>query len=171
MELIFKKVGIIDLDTLQTISERTCRATYEALNEPDHFQRYVEKAFSRHQLQQELAIPNSDFYFAYAGDALAGYIKVNYSCAEAGLSAKESVELERIYLMRLFQNQGLGEQLIQQAVQLGTIAGFKHLWLGVWQKNPKAIRFYQRQGFEIIGEHDFFIGEDCQKDWIMRKVL
>lgn len=171
MKLFFRKVESKDLADLQQISLETFRATYEHLNDPTHFENYIQDAFSYSQLEVEFTESESAFYFAYAKNELAGYFKLNFNRAEADLKASESVELERIYLRRSFQNQGLGAQLIQKAIEIARDAGFLMIWLGVWQENPKAVRFYQRQGFEIFGEHDFYIGTDCQKDWIMKQSL
>jgi len=45
------------------------------------------------------------------------------------------------------------------------------IWLGVWEKNKRAIDFYTRWGFEKFGEWDFLLGNDLQRDWLMKKAL
>jgi ribosomal protein S18 acetylase RimI-like enzyme len=44
--------------------------------------------------------------------------------------------------------------------------GGQHLWLGVWERNPRAIAFYLKSGFEKVGSHDFVVGGDTQTDWV-----
>ena len=47
----------------------------------------------------------------------------------------------------------------------------EYIWLGVWEKNERALRFYEQNGFYGIGTHCFILGKDRQIDHIMRKDL
>ncbi|MEM6377200.1 MAG: GNAT family N-acetyltransferase [Bacteroidota bacterium] len=169
--LNFRLVTEEDLYTLQTLSIQTFRDTYEALNDPIHFRAYLHRAFSIPQLQKELNAPNSTFYFATLDDAVAGFIKLNFKKGVKELSDATSVELERIYLTKEQQGKGLGAQLIQKAVQVSQEAGFEQIWLGVWKKNPRAIHFYKKNGFQVFDEHLFYVGDDAQEDFLMAKDL
>jgi ribosomal protein S18 acetylase RimI-like enzyme len=48
-------------------------------------------------------------------------------------------------------------------------AGAAALWLGVWERNPRALAFYRKWGFDVVGEHTFRLGDDPQRDLIMRR--
>lgn len=82
-----------------------------------------------------------------------------------------SLEIERIYVSGGFQGEGLGRYLMEQAIQIAVARKKKYIWLGVWEKNERAIRFYKRNGFYKTGIHSFVVGEDVQTDHLMRKDL
>jgi ribosomal protein S18 acetylase RimI-like enzyme len=47
--------------------------------------------------------------------------------------------------------------------------GAARLWLGVWERNARAIRFYQKHGFADIGTQVFRLGTDLQTDRVMSR--
>ncbi len=165
----FQKLSQKDLDTLQHISLLTFRATYEHLNDPLVFQSYIDQAFHKTKLEEELLNANSAYYFLKKGGEVAGYFKLNFAKADGDIPEASSVELERIYVLPFFQGQGLGAMIINKAVAITKQKGFQWLWLGVWDQNHKAIGFYEKQGFQRYGQHIFWMGEEEQNDWLMRK--
>ena len=160
-----------DLETLRDLSVTTFREAFEAQNDPDDFRHYLETAFSQDRLREELAHPHMHFYFAWEGDRLAGYCKLNSGPAQTELQEPEGLEIERIYVPASFQGQGVGARMLNEIASLARKGGKRYLWLGVWQQNPGAIRFYERHGFVIFGEHPYYIGSDRQMDWMMRRKL
>ena len=160
-----------DLDRLRNVSIATFRDAFEAQNNPEDFRHYMEKAFSNEQLLKELENTEMRFYFAWAGNRLAGYCKLNTGAAQTELQDPHGMEIERIYVDAAFQGKGIGARMLEALEALARTAGMRYLWLGVWQKNPGAIRFYERHGFEIFGEHPYYIGSDRQMDWLMRREL
>lgn len=170
-QLSFRLVNQEELPELQTISIQTFRDTYEAQNDPIHFRAYLHRSFSIPQLEKELNDPNSAFYFASLDGAVVGFIKLNFQKGIEGLEAATSVELERIYLSKDQQGKGLGAQLIQKAVEVAQQKSFDKIWLGVWKENPRAIHFYKKCGFQIFGEHFFYVGGDAQEDFLMCRNL
>lgn len=81
------------------------------------------------------------------------------------------MEIERIYVVNDFQGKGFGNYLMDKAVSIAVERKKQYVWLGVWEKNEKAICFYKKNGFFEIGTHSFFMGDDEQTDYIMRKDL
>ena len=80
----------------------------------------------------------------------------------------DDLEIERIYLIKKFQGKGFGKKMIEFAKEIAIQKKKNRIWLGVWEKNPKAIGFYQKMGFEKIGTHIFKVGEDEQLDYVMK---
>jgi ribosomal protein S18 acetylase RimI-like enzyme len=74
-------------------------------------------------------------------------------------------------LTKEFQGKGLGLVLLSKAIAVANTLTKSYIWLGVWEKNDKAILFYKKNGFYIIGKHPFLMGEEEQTDFIMRKDL
>ena len=81
------------------------------------------------------------------------------------------MELERIYVAKEFQSMGLGKILMNKALEFALEKKKSHIWLDVWEHNNKAISFYKKHGFTVISQHSFFMGDDEQMDYIMRKDL
>ncbi|MFX4262496.1 GNAT family N-acetyltransferase [Pelotomaculum propionicicum] len=114
---------------------------------------------------------NSLFYFLYADGELAGYLKLNNAPAQTDINDGQALEIERFYVAKDFQGEGFGGILMEKAVIIANMQKKSYVWLGVWEKNKKAIRFYENNGFYAIGTHSFFMGEEEQTDFIMRKNL
>ncbi|MCQ2010317.1 GNAT family N-acetyltransferase [Sporolactobacillus sp. STSJ-5] len=160
-----------DLPILQEISIETFDQTFRDQNSPETMKAYLERAFNAKQLEKELSDPSSEFFFIYFNQELAGYLKINTDDAQSEKMGDESLEIERIYIRRTFQRKGLGKYLINQALDMARSQNKTMVWLGVWEKNEKAIAFYKKIGFVQNGAHSFYMGDEEQTDLIMKKHL
>ena len=84
---------------------------------------------------------------------------------------KDAIEIVRIYSINTYLGTGVGQQLMRQSIFLAKKMKKEIVWLGVWEKNPRAIAFYTKWGFEKFAEHDFVLGDDVQRDWLMMKKI
>lgn len=171
MNIFLKRCTFSDFDVLRELSVRTYYETFAHLNTKEDMSAYIEAAFNVGKLSRELNDPNSEFYFLYSNGQLAGYLKLNEAPSQTDINDKSSLEIERIYVSSEFQSTGLGRYLMEQAVTIAAERKKAYVWLGVWEKNEKAIHFYKRNGFYEAGTHTFVMGEDVQTDYIMRKDL
>lgn len=171
MTIKITKCSREDLLTLQKISIDTFHDTFKDQNTPENMQAYLAKAFHSEQLERELANPSSDIYFVYFNDEVAGYLKVNVNDAQSEKMGEEFLEIERIYIRNQFQNHGLGKHLLNKAIEIAINKNKSKVWLGVWEKNRKAIAFYNKMGFIQTGAHTFYMGDEEQTDFIMSKTL
>ncbi|WP_437371518.1 GNAT family N-acetyltransferase [Maribacter litoralis] len=168
MELTYTKCSLQNVEQLRLISEQTFVNAFEKDNDPSDFKDYIEKAFALKKIKAELLNPDSDFYFVYRNDELTGYFKLNVLSAQSDVIRDDSIELERIYVLKAYQSLGLGKQILDCIKSLAQEKNKKMLWLGVWEENTRAIQFYQRHGFQKFDTHPYFIGTDEQTDWLMR---
>jgi ribosomal protein S18 acetylase RimI-like enzyme len=97
-----------------------------------------------------------------------GYLKVNEGAAQTELKNLQALEIERIYVKKEFQDKKVGQLLFEKALELAKLQGAPYIWLGVWEKNLKAIRFYKRNGFVEFDKHIFKVGTDEQTDLLMK---
>lgn len=169
--IIIKKCTLEDIWNLQTLSTETFRETFQEQNSPEHLSAYIESAYNVEQLKQEITNPSSQFYFIYLDSELAGYLKVNTDEAQSEAMDSISLEVERIYVKKKFQKQGIGKHLMDKAMEIAMEQQKQKIWLGVWEDNENAIAFYQKKGFVQTGAHSFFMGDDEQVDLIMTKTL
>ncbi|MGX1928148.1 GNAT family N-acetyltransferase [Flagellimonas sp. 2504JD4-2] len=168
MDLRLQQCSNADLQQLVKISKDTFVDAFEKDNDPKDFEAYINRAFSLQQLQSELENRDTWFYLVFAGHDLIGYIKLNQGAAQTDIKDDASIELERIYVLGKHQGKGKGKWLLQQVLEIAQKRGLNYVWLGVWEKNEAAIRFYLRHGFQKFGTHPYFIGKDKQTDWLMR---
>jgi ribosomal protein S18 acetylase RimI-like enzyme len=162
---------ITELDTLQRLAHATFDEAFRSMNTKETMNIYLQEAFNKEKLLAELTDRNCKFYFLYADCDLTGYLKLNDAPAQSDINDPESLEVERIYIRKEYQGKGLGEKLMDHAVQIGKEMKKRHIWLGVWEKNTDAIAFYTKRGFHVAGRHSFKMGNELQSDWIMKKTI
>ncbi|MBT8211109.1 MAG: GNAT family N-acetyltransferase [Eudoraea sp.] len=168
MERQIVKCKDTHLNDLLSISEQTFRDAFESVNNPEDFQQYIQTAFNKEQLRNELGTAGSSFYFLYVDGRLAGYFKTNEHEAQTEIKDPQALELERIYVLPGYQGKGHGQFMLEWVKSQARSLGKQYLWLGVWKQNTDAVRFYESCGFSIFGEHPYYIGKDRQMDWLMR---
>jgi hypothetical protein len=160
-----------EVELLLALSRKTFYDAFEHLNNPEDFEAYTSKAFTAEKLLSEIENPNSDFYFAVLNDEPVGYIKLNYRDAQTEFQEADGVEIERIYILADQQGKNIGKQLLDFVVDKATEADMQYIWLGVWEHNHAAMRFYQRHGFTIFSSHHFMVGNDKQTDILVKREL
>ncbi|SEI01387.1 Ribosomal protein S18 acetylase RimI [Halobacillus karajensis] len=171
MTIKIRTCTLEDVHTLQEISYETFKETFEDQNSPENMRAYLDKAFSLKQVEKELLNPSSHFFFVYVNHEIAGYLKVNTGEAQSEEMGKDFIEIERIYIIRNYQKQGLGKYLLNKGEEIALEHNKRKIWLGVWEKNEQAISFYKKMGFVQSGAHSFFMGDEEQTDIIMTKRL
>lgn len=160
-----------DLDNLQGIATRTFTETFAATNTEENLNNYLEQGFSKKQLQTELDNPDSVFYFAVMDTDVIGYLKLNRGPAQTENKLPDALEIERLYVVQSFHGKNIGRRLLHKALQHALECHVGQVWLGVWEKNLRAIRFYQKYGFQEFDQHVFILGNDRQTDILMKLSL
>jgi ribosomal protein S18 acetylase RimI-like enzyme len=171
MKVSFRACNIEDLDELVEISRVTFVDAFEKVNNPEDFRNYLVKAFSIEKIRSELLDTNTKFYFTYRNDSLVAYFKLNEAEAQTESFKDNTLELERIYVLRHFQGKQIGKAMLYKAIAIARAKKASFLWVGVWEKNKEAIKFYERYGFKKFMTHPYLIGKDKQTDWLMKLVL
>ncbi|GGF13237.1 GNAT family N-acetyltransferase [Hymenobacter cavernae] len=170
-DIIFKKATLQDINRLQRIGRQTFFETFSASNSEENMKNYLEEGFSLEKMTAELQDPNSAFYLAELDDTVIGYLKVNTGASQTELKDEKALEIERIYVVKEYHGKKVGQMLYEKALQLATQAQADYVWLGVWEENPRAIRFYKKNGFVEFDKHIFTLGDDEQTDIMMKLCL
>lgn len=157
-----------EVAALQALARQSFYESFKDQNTHEDMALYLEQHMSVGQFTQELSNPDSAFYFVQTEGKSIGYLKLNLGIAQTDLQEVDSLEIERIYLLAAYQGKGIGQQMIAKAIQIAQEKGLTSIWLGVWEKNHKAIRFYEKMGFSAFSRHTFILGEDLQWDILMR---
>ena len=140
-------------------------------NAPDDLAHYMRQAFNVEQISVEITDENSVFLIAEIDDEPAGYAKIIFGSTEPGITALRPVELSRLYSQQKYLGFGIGPALLEACFSRAKELDCDVMWLGVWEFNPRAQRFYKKNGFRIIGSHTFQLGSDPQTDLLMQKTL
>ncbi|MGB5820103.1 MAG: N-acetyltransferase [Saonia sp.] len=119
-------------------------------------------------MNKELNNADIAFYLVYADEELCGYFKLNEHGAQTEIKDKAAIELERIYVSREFQGKKIGASMLNEIKRIVSLKNKTYLWLGVWEENIGAIKFYEKHGFKKFGTHPYYVGKDKQTDWLMR---
>jgi ribosomal protein S18 acetylase RimI-like enzyme len=156
-----------DAEMLTEIGIKTFSDTFLKDNNPEDMDIYLKKAFSVELHLKELVDPNIVFLIAEIDGKPAGYAKLKAYSKIDGLIETDSMEIERIYSLKEYIGKGIGKALMEASIKEAKEKGFSSIWLGVWERNTRAIAFYEKWGFKIIGSHIFMLGKDPQNDFIM----
>ncbi|MBL7827998.1 MAG: GNAT family N-acetyltransferase [Saprospiraceae bacterium] len=160
-----------EMETLQQIGRQTFFETFSADNSEENMKKYLEEGFSLEKLTAEFEDNNTRLYFARIDRQVVGYLKLNFGAAQTELKDDTAVEIERIYVLKEFHGKQVGQALYEKAIQVAREAKAAYVWLGVWEKNERAIQFYRKNGFVEFGQHVFKLGDDEQLDLMMRLEL
>ena len=140
-------------------------------NAPDDLNHYMRQAFNQDQITAELADDKNIFLIAELDGEAAGYSKIIIDNTEPGITAERPVELSRLYSHQKHLGQGVGQTLMDACFERAKAEDRDVMWLGVWEYNPRAQRFYEKNGFRVVGSHVFQLGKDAQTDLLMQREL
>ena len=169
--LTIRRGTVGDAGLLSELGARTFSETFAADNTPEDLAAYTNTSFSVAQLTAELEDPASTFLIAEVDGQAAGYAKLHAGEPEQGIEGPKPIELVRLYVSRQWLGRGIGEQLMRACVEEARRAGHETIWLGVWERNPRAQAFYRKWNFRAVGEHMFRLGSDLQRDILMERAV
>ncbi|WP_048780146.1 GNAT family N-acetyltransferase [Rothia dentocariosa] len=160
---------VSDVPILRGIARDTFIETFSEANKAEDMDRYLTENFSEEQLARELSNPDSFFYVAEVNGHVVGYLKLNTAHAQTEPQAADALEIERIYVLSSYHGHGVGQALYHHAMSVAEDRKASYVWLGVWEHNHRALRFYEKNGFIAFGTHIFQLGNDQQTDILMKK--
>lgn len=169
--MIIRRATSEDAPVLSALAARLFNETYTGLNRAEDLQAYIAEHFTPAKQAEELADPAFRALLVTVEKELAGY-----ACLRTGPAPPEApggipMEVARFYVDSRWQGKGLAPHLMDTCVSEARDAGCDFLWLGVWKENARAIRFYEKQGFQIAGMLLFQLGGDLQEDHLMIRAL
>lgn len=160
-----------DAPLIARLSRETFHATFAAENTPGNMEQFMREQFNTEALEAEVGAPGNLFLLAYREDHPAGYARMREGGSPELLKERSAIEIARIYAAPDFIGKGVGSALMEACIRIARERKNSVIWLGVWEHNPRAIAFYHKWGFEKFGTHVFWLGEDAQTDWYMKRML
>jgi GNAT superfamily N-acetyltransferase len=160
-----------DAEALAAFAARTFAETFGRDNKPEDLHAHLAAAYGLSQQTRELSDPSWVTLLAQAGERLVAYAQIRCGAAPACVTRSAAVELHRFYVDQPWHGQGVARLLMAAVHVAARELGAQDLWLGVWERNPRAIAFYRKSGFVDVGSHYFDVGLDRQTDRVLVAAL
>jgi ribosomal protein S18 acetylase RimI-like enzyme len=167
-EVRIRRATAADAAPLAELAARIFRETFAEGTAPEDMAAHLTRAYGARQQGEEIANPEVVTLVAEVeGGALAAFAQVRRTPPPDCVIGEDPAEIVRFYVDRAWQGRGLAQRLMAAARDAARDLGGRSLWLGVWEKNGRAIAFYEKEGFRDVGSHDFWLGSDRQTDRVM----
>lgn len=172
MAITVRPALIDDAEQLSSLAATTFFATFAHTTTPENMDLYLAGAYSPEKQANEIADPDNTIFVAESEQGeLVGYTYVGSGDIPDCVTDANVLELKRIYVATAWHGHGVAQSLMNAALNAATSRGAHTIWLGVWEKNERALGFYRKYGFERVGEHTFMVGDDAQTDWVLARPL
>jgi ribosomal protein S18 acetylase RimI-like enzyme len=156
-----------DASALSILAERTFRDAFAETNTAANMQLHCAASYAQALQLAEIRDSSLETWVAESATGLIAYVQLRLEAASPLISDERPVEIQRFYVDASHHGTGLAQQVMAHVVARANAAGSAALWLGVWERNARALAFYRKWGFDVVGEHTFWLGEDPQRDLIM----
>jgi GNAT superfamily N-acetyltransferase len=169
--LRIRRATAADAQLIATLGTDTFVASFGAQNTPENLAKHLAKAFGEDTLRRELASSSFTYLIAEMDGRTAGYACVHEGSPPPCVTGEAPIEVLRFYVVQDFHGSGIAQALMDTCAEDARSRGGRTLWLGVWDQNPRAIRFYKKWGFEDVGGQTFMLGDDPQQDRVLSRPL
>lgn len=168
-----RRAAIKDAERLAPLAIKIFNDTFAAnpLNKPDDMEAYIKEAFNLEQIRNELSDAETIIFVVETDSEMIGFAKLHEHSKEIGVSDPDPMEIQRFYIAHEYHGQGIAQKLMDECLAAARAGNYQTIWLGVWEYNHRAHKFYEKIGFEKAGTHIFQLGSDPQTDWIMEMKL
>ncbi len=160
-----------DAEALTEFAARTFYDAFAPTNSTENMEAYMSENFTPETFSAQLADPHAVFLIAEIEGVLAGFAKLQNGDTPDCVKGIAPIEIERFYVDQRFHGGGVAHSLMQACFDHAERSGHQTIFLGVWENNPRAIAFYRKWGFEIVGAHVFQMGNEAQNDYLMERTL
>ncbi len=170
-EATIRRAVADDAVALAVLAERTFVDAFGSRNRPEDLALHCAKSYGQGiQLAEILDADLATFVVERAGELLA-YLLLGWGEAPAAVVGSRPFEIRRFYVDAPWHGRGLAKDLLATALACASERHADTVWLGVWEENPRAIAFYRKCGFKVVGSHLFVVGSDPQRDLLMALAL
>jgi ribosomal protein S18 acetylase RimI-like enzyme len=156
-----------DAALLAEFAARTFTETFGAANTARDMAAHLTSSYGVRQQRAEVEDPNVVTLLAEADMRLAAYAQVRRNHVPIAPPPDSAAELWRFYVDRHWHGRGVAQRLMAAVRDAALELGARRVWLSVWERNDRAIAFYRKCGYRMIGSKDFWVGSDRQTDHVM----
>lgn len=142
---------IANIGTLSVEESHRGSSSAEVMNE------FLENNYNGNAIREDLKDVSNIYHIINYQDKPAGFSKIILNSRHENIASENITKLDRIYLLKEFYGLQLGHELLNFNIKLSKTNNQSGIWLYVWIGNTRAIGFYQKAGFEIIGSYKFYV--------------
>lgn len=170
-KLIIREAVPAEASLIATLARQSFSEAFGAQNTPEDLAQFLAAAYGAEQQAAELNDPAWSTLLALVEEQPVGFAQLRRGAPDSCIQAPAPIELHRLYVLGSHHGCGAGAALMQAVIDQAQTEGFKTLWLGVWELNPRGLAFYRKWGFEQVGSHTFQVGNDPQTDLLLVRHL
>jgi len=178
MQITIRRAITNDAELLVALGKKTFFEKWKDTTPAENMNHYLAETFTTEKLSEEIADASVIYLIAADNGNAVGYAKLMHTqpdieVAEPGVNFthQNPIEVSRIYVSPELIGKNIGARLMEKVFEIAKEENCDLIWLGVWEKNERAIAFYSKWGFEKYGEHLFMLGSDAQTDFLMSRKL
>ena len=160
-----------DAGPLAELAERTFRETFARLNRAEDIEVHCRKSYGESIQAAEIRDPARATLVCEMDGNLIGYGQLRWGATPTCVIARRPVEIQRLYVDAAWHGKGTANALMAALLDVAAARGADAAWLGVWERNPRAIAFYAKNGFTVVGDHVFLVGNDPQRDLVLSRKI
>lgn len=153
------KATVNDCELLSNISTKAFWESHGNSASKENIETFITKTYNKEVFIQELLNEDTIYHIIYYNNQAAGYSKIVLNVPHPKIEQQNSTKLDRLYLLKEYYNLKLGAQLFNFNIELSKTNKNTGIWLAVWIENFRAIEFYKKAGFGIVGSYNFKISE------------
>lgn len=169
--LAIRRATIADAGALSEFAAHVFHETFASDNDPIDLHAYLLEAFTPEKQAEEIADPQRLCLIAEVGGAMVGYALLRIDEPDPETPGDQPVELQRFYVDHAWHGRGVASPFLATCARAARARGGTTMWLGVWERNARAIRFYAKCGFTDVGSKSFRLGSDLQTDRVMSRSI
>jgi diamine N-acetyltransferase len=170
-EVEIRLAEVSDAGLLSVLGAVTFYEAYYEQDDPPDLAGYILQTYEVNRIRLELEDPGSVYFLLFFEGKAVGYAKLRLNSSVECVPNKNAVELQRIYLVERMFGRGIGDRLMGHCLSFAERNGATQLWLGVWEENRRAQKFYDKHGFYQVGTVTFPYGDTVGINWVMVKDL
>lgn len=169
MSLHIRRATLADVDALSAIAIATYIETWGDSYPPQDLHTFLQDHYGAEPQRAELSDPRSAVWLLLEGETVVGYLAAGANTLPHAEAREGDIELKRLYILASHQNGGHGARLMDAFIDWLDQPARRTLWVGVWEENFGAQRFYARYGCSKAGEYDFIVGDSRDREFILRR--
>ncbi|MFT5890184.1 MAG: ribosomal protein S18 acetylase RimI-like enzyme [Dokdonia sp.] len=161
-----------DATHISVLGQRTFSETFGHLfTDKQDLLHYVEITFSVPKITASLHKLSNVFWIAFVDEKPIGYAKLKLDSPTEFVDVTAICQLQKIYVLKEFLSLKIGSELQERLLDKARALSYEYIWLSVLHSNDRAIQFYEKNGFDLIGNHNFTIGQEHFDFFAMGKKL
>ncbi|KAG4075256.1 hypothetical protein HA402_003047 [Bradysia odoriphaga] len=161
-----------DAKALSVLAEETFRDTFAHQYSPNDMKEFIERNYSEQLQLSELENPDYKTLIVVNDERIIAYCMIRFGSREEQIVAADPVaEIWRFYVSKSFIGRGIAQLLMDRVMEILKESKANVAWLGVWENNPRAQKFYRKYGFQEVGYHDFAVGSTIDRDLLFQLKL